>query len=82
MSPIGRVVECDGGGCSLQGANPFLSSASEPSGPANRSIAVVEDLEQHVEHVRMCLLDFVEKDDGIRLPPDRLRQLPTLVVAT
>ena len=43
--------------------------------------AVVEDLEQDVEDVRMGLLDLVEQDDLVRPPPDRLGELAALVVA-
>ena len=43
--------------------------------------AVVEDLQEDVEHVAVRLLDLVEEDDAVRPPPDRLRQLPALVVA-
>ena len=42
---------------------------------------VVEDLQQHVEHVRVRLLDLVEQDHLVRPPADRLGQLAALVVA-
>ena len=43
--------------------------------------AVVEDLEQDVEDVRVGLLDLVEQDDLVRPAADRLGQLAALVVA-
>src|SRR5258708_30762067 len=33
--------------------------------------AVVEQLEQHVEHFRMRFFDLVEEDDGVRTAPNR-----------
>ena len=43
--------------------------------------AVVEHLEQHIEHVRMRLLDLIEEDDLVRSAPYRLGQLTTFVIA-
>ena len=43
--------------------------------------AVVEDLQQHVEHLGVRLLDLVEEDDRVRPPPHRLGQLAALLVA-
>src|SRR5919204_627139 len=43
--------------------------------------AVVEHLEQDVEHVRVGLLDLVEQDHGVRAPAHRLGELAALVVA-
>ena len=43
--------------------------------------AVVEHLQQHVEHVRMRLLDLVEQHDLIGPPPHRLGERAALVVA-
>jgi hypothetical protein len=42
--------------------------------------AVLEDLQQRVEHVRVGLLDLVEEDHRERPPADLLGQLTTLVV--
>jgi hypothetical protein len=39
---------------------------------AVRQAAIVEDLEQDVEHVVVRLLDLVEQDDAVRSPPHRL----------
>ena len=44
-------------------------------------LAVVQDLQQHVEHVRMGLFDLVEEDHGVGLAADLLRQLARLVIA-
>ncbi len=57
----------------------FLKSTVRPCESVRR--AVVEHLQQCVEDVVMGLLDLVEQDDGIRLPPDGLGQLPPLLVA-
>ena len=43
--------------------------------------AVVEDLEQHVEDVRVRLLDLVEEDHAVRPPAHRLGELAALLVA-
>ena len=43
--------------------------------------AVVEQLQQHVEHLGMRLLDLVEQHDRVGPPPDRLGELAGLVVA-
>ncbi len=48
---------------------------------AVREPAVVEDLQQRVEHVRVRLLDLVEEDDAVRAAPHRLGELAALVVA-
>ena len=48
---------------------------------AVRQAAVVEHLEQHVEHVRMRLLDLVEQHDRIRLAPHGLGEIAALLVA-
>ncbi len=43
--------------------------------------AVIQDLQQDVEDVRMRLFDFVEQQDGVGATPDLLGQLPALLVA-
>src|SRR2546422_5996401 len=43
--------------------------------------ALVQDLEQHVEDIRVGLLDLVEQHDGVRPAAHRLRQLPAFLVA-
>jgi hypothetical protein len=42
--------------------------------------AVLEDLQQQVRQVGMRLLDLVEKDDRVRIPPDALGQLTAFLV--
>ena len=42
--------------------------------------AVLEDLQQGIEHVGMGLFDLVEQHDRERLAPDRLGQLAALLV--
>ena len=44
-------------------------------------LAVIQNLQQHVQHVRMGLFDLVEQNDGVGLPADLLRQLACLVIA-
>ena len=43
--------------------------------------AVVHELQQHVEHVGVRLLDLVEQDHRVRAPPHRLGELAALFVA-
>ena len=43
--------------------------------------ALVENLQQHVEHIRMGLLDLVEQHHRVRPPAHRFGELTTLVVA-
>ena len=43
--------------------------------------AVVEHLQQHVEDIRVCLLDLVEQHDLIRPPPHRFGERAALVIA-
>jgi len=50
--------------------------------PCRRSSAVVEHLQQHVEHVGVCLLDLVEQDHRVRLAPHGFGQMPAFLVAT
>ena len=42
-------------------------------------MAVLEDLEEDVEHLGVGLLDLVEQDHGVALSPDRLGQLAALL---
>ena len=44
-------------------------------------VPVVQDLEQHVEHVGVGLLDLVEEDDGVGLAADLLGELAGVVIA-
>ena len=46
-----------------------------------RQLAVLEDLQQDAEQVRMRLLDLVEQDDRVRSPLDPLRELAAFLVA-
>ncbi len=50
-------------------------------GPAIRQTAVIEDLQQHVEHIRVCLFDLIEQHNGIRLAAHGLGQLTALIIA-
>ena len=43
--------------------------------------AVVHDLQENIEQVRMGLLDLVEQENAIRVLIDRIRQEPSLVEA-
>mmetsp|Transcript_32097 Transcript_32097/g.102209 ORF Transcript_32097/g.102209 Transcript_32097/m.102209 type:complete len:244 (+) Transcript_32097:668-1399(+) len=42
---------------------------------------IVEDLQQHIENFRVCLLDLVKEDDRVRSPPHGLRQLTPFLVS-
>ena len=44
-----------------------------------RQPPIIQYLQQHIEHIRMRLLDFVEQHHRVRPPSHRLRQLPALV---
>ena len=52
-------------------------------GPALRvrDPAVVEDLKQDVEYIRMCLFNFVKQNDGIRTATHSLGQLTAFLIA-
>ena len=54
-----------------------IDGAALPVGHA----PVVQHLQQHVEHVRVRLLDFVEQDHAVGLAPHRLGQMPAFLVA-
>ena len=43
-------------------------------------MSVIEYLKQDVEHIRMCLLDLIEKDHGVRISADLLTELSALLV--
>eukprot|EP00960_Hanusia_phi_P006968 198452-Hanusia_phi.AAC.2 len=58
---------------SLPRLPPSLVSLPPSSSPSSPSSA---NLQQHIQHARVRLLDLVEEDDGIRLLPHCLRQLP------
>ena len=45
-----------------------------------RDLALFEDLQEEVHHVRVRFLDFVEQHDRIRPAADRLGELATLLV--
>ena len=42
---------------------------------------MIHDLQQHVEHVRVCLLDFIEQQHAVRLLGDGLGQQASLIEA-
>ena len=43
--------------------------------------SLFEDLQQHIGHIRVRLLDFVEQHDGIGLPADLFCKLAAFLVA-
>ncbi len=43
--------------------------------------AVIQHLQQDIEHIRMGLLDLVEQQHAVRPPPHRFGELPTFVIA-
>src|SRR6267154_1869604 len=42
---------------------------------------VLENLQQHVEHIRMGLLNFVKQDNRIRMTPHLFRELSAFLVS-
>ncbi len=46
-----------------------------------RQPAVIQQLQQNVEHLRVSFLNLVEQHDSIRAAPDRLGELPGFLVA-
>src|SRR5213075_2322284 len=42
--------------------------------------AVLENLQKHVEYVRMRFLNFIKQNHGIRMPPDLLGELPAFFI--
>src|SRR5690606_21271022 len=52
-----------------------------PSTEAVRKDTIIEYLQQDVEHIRVCLFDFVEEDDRVRFPAHLFGELSTLFVA-
>src|SRR5215831_8150268 len=42
---------------------------------------ILEDLQQCIEHLGVCLLDLVEQDHLVRATPHRLGELPALIEA-
>src|SRR5439155_5684951 len=51
-----------------------------PAAPVGE-LALVEDLQEQLQHRRVGLFDLVEQDDRRRLAPDRFGELPALAVA-
>ena len=46
-----------------------------------RDTAVIQNLKQNIEYIRMCFLYLIEEDNRIRFPADCLSQLTALIVA-
>ena len=40
-----------------------------------RDTAVIQNLKQNIEYIRMCFLYLIEEDNGVRFPADCLSQL-------
>ena len=64
-------------------AGHYYNGVSEVNKP---SVAVgkpsfIQHLQQHVEHVAVCFLDFVEQHDGVGASAHSLRELSSFVVA-
>ena len=45
-----------------------------------RQPAIVQQLQQQVEYIRMCLLDLIEQDNTVRFSPYRFRQLSAFFI--
>ena len=43
--------------------------------------AIVQNLQQHIEHIRMGLFDFVQQDDAVGVTAYSLGQLTALIIA-
>ena len=43
--------------------------------------AIIQNLQEHVEHIPMCLLNLIQQDDAVRTAAHRLGQLAALIVA-
>ena len=43
--------------------------------------AIIQDLQQHIEDIRMCLFHFIEQDDGVRIAAYGLGQLTALIIS-
>ena len=43
--------------------------------------AIIQHLQEHVPHLRMCLLDFVEQNHRVGLAAHSFRQLTALIMA-
>ena len=48
---------------------------------AVRQAAVIEDLQEQIKHIGVCLLNFIKKDDRVRLPSDALSKLSAVVIS-
>ncbi len=46
-----------------------------------RQPAVIQHLEQNIEHIRMRLFDLIQQHHAIRFAPDRLRQLSAFIIS-
>ena len=68
-------------GTDVRGHNQYRILEVDLPTQTVRQSALVQNLEQKVEDIRVRLLDFVEQDDGVGLPADFFRQLATLFVA-
>ena len=69
------------GGADVRGHHDHRVPEVDRAALAVGQPAVVQDLEQHVEDLRVRLLDLVEQDDRVRAAADRLGELAALVVA-
>ena len=48
---------------------------------AIRQAAIIKDLQQHVEHIAVCLLDLIQQNDTVWTAAHCLRELAALIVA-
>ena len=46
-----------------------------------RDPAIIQHLQQHVEHVRVRFLNLIKEDNGVRFSPDSLCQLAAFLVS-
>ena len=75
--PLGQVL----GRANVRGHDHDRVAEVDRAAMAVGQPAVVEQLQEDVEHLRMGLLDLVEQDHRVRTAPNRLGQLAALLVA-
>jgi len=76
-----RGVLADLGGADVRGHDDDRVAEVDRAALRVGEAPVLEDLEEDVEHVRVCLLDLVEEDDAVGTTADDLSELAALFVA-
>src|SRR5579883_77619 len=76
-----RVVATDQLGADVAGHDDDRVAEVDAAALGVGQMPLIEDLQEHVEDVRVRLLDLVEQDQAVRLPPHGIGQLTAIVVA-